>query len=142
MKSCPPFIDEELTYKTLSGGSKLHSAKWQSQDLNPDSLTSEAFLIIPPLNCFRRRRAFEYSFAKLLDSFLITFFLYCPEIWRSEMRCTGANVCMLEVHANCLLHNLQCSVYHSCLLFLSPQLDFGAPGGTRSCPALVAQCPA
>ena len=142
MKSCPPFIDEELMYKRLSGGSKLHSSMWQSQDLNPDSLTSEAFLLIPTLNCFRRRRAFEYSFAKLLDSFLITFFLYCPEIWHPEMCCTGANVCVLEVHANCLLNNLQCGVYHSCLLFLSPQLAFGAPGGTRYCPALLAQCPA
>ena len=57
---------------------------------------------------------------------------YYPETWHSEMCYPGANVCVREVHANCLLNSLEHSVYHSCLLFLSLQLDFGAPGGTKS----------
>ena len=57
---------------------------------------------------------------------------YYPETWHSEMCYPGANVCVREVHANCLLNSLEHSVYHSCRLFLSLQLDFGAPGGTKS----------
>lgn len=63
---------------------------------------------------------------------LYFFILYYPERWHSEMCYPGANVCVQEVHANCLLNSLEHSVYHSCLLFLSLQLDFGAPGGTKS----------